>query len=77
VLEFLVEVGRLTEDRATKQVAFLEHPLWRLYVHVYPEGEALVGRWLDLVAEDDRPARFWRLLREQLTPPAIRTEIDA
>ena len=44
---------------------------------VYAEGEALLGRWLDLVPEPDRPARFGRLLREPLTPPAIEAEIAA
>ena len=71
VLAYLVEVGRSTVEEAAKRLEFIEHPLWRLYVHVYPEGEALVGRWLDAVPEHERPARFGRLLREQLTPPAI------
>jgi hypothetical protein len=71
VLDYLVDVGRFSPEVAARRLAFIEHPLWRLYVHVYPEGEALVGRWLDGVPEPGRPARFGRLLREQLTPPAI------
>lgn len=77
VLEFLMEIGRSSAERATKQLAFIEQPLWRLYTHVYPDGEALIGRWLDVVAEGERPARFGRLLREQLTPTSIRAEIEA
>ncbi len=75
VLEYLVTVGRLTPEVAAKRLEFIEHPLWRLYVPVYPEGEALVGRWLDAVPEPERVARFARLLREQLTPPALVREL--
>ncbi len=75
VLDYLVEVGRLTPEVAAKRLEFIEHPLWRLYVHVYPEGEALVGGWLDAVPEPDRAARFARLLREQLTPPVLVHEL--
>ena len=44
---------------------------------VYPEGEALVRRWLAAVPEAERPARFGRLLGESLTPPAIEAELAA
>jgi hypothetical protein len=71
VLDYLVEVGRFTPAVAAKRLEFIEHPLWRTYVFVYAEGEALLGRWLDQVPEPDRPARFGRLLHEQLTPAAI------
>ena len=56
---------------AAKRLEFIEHPLWRTYVFVYAEGEALLGRWLAAVPEADRPARFGRLLHEQLTPGAV------
>ena len=46
-------------------------------IFVYSEGEALLGRWLDCVPEVDQPARFRRLLVEQLTPATIAAEIDA
>ncbi len=52
-------------------------PLWRLYDYVYTEGEALLRTWLEVVRPVDRDARFGRLLREQLTPPAIRAETVA
>jgi hypothetical protein len=53
---------------------FVSHPLWRLYDYVYTEGEALLWPWLDAVPEAQRGARFGRLLREPLTPAAIRAE---
>lgn len=77
VIEFLVEVGRFAPDVAAKRLEFIEHPLWRTYVMVYSEGEALLRRWLDAAPEADRVARFGRLLREPLTPPVVLAEIDA
>ncbi len=77
VLDYLVEVGRFAPEAAAKRLEFIEHPLWRTYIFVYDEGEALLGRWLELVPEDARAARFGRLLREPLTPPAIEAEIAA
>ncbi len=65
----------LTAERAAKRLEFIEHPLWRTYVFVYPEGEALVERWLDAVPAPERPARFGRLLREAITPASILAEI--
>jgi hypothetical protein len=56
---------------AAKRLAFIEHPLWRTYVFVYAEGEALLARWLAEVPESERVARFGRLLHEQLTPAAV------
>ena len=76
VVEYLVDMGRLTRERAEERLAFLEHPMWRLYVYAYPEGEALVRRWLALVPEAERPVRFARLLHEQLTPPALAHEVS-
>ena len=77
VVEYLVEVGRFTRETAEARLRFIEHPLWRLYIYVYSEGEALLRRWLHAVPVADRAARFARLLREPLTPPAIQAEIDA
>jgi hypothetical protein len=74
-LAYLRSHGRLTEDRAAKRLEFIEHPLWRTYVFVYHEGEALLARWLEAAPEPARAARFGRLLREQLTPPAIAAEL--
>jgi hypothetical protein len=77
VMAFLVEVGRVDPSAVAKRLQFIEHPLWRTYVFVYSEGEALLRRWLDVVPARDRTARFGRLLRESLTPPAIEAEIAA
>ena len=75
VRDYLIRYGLMTERRAEKRLEFIEHPLWRSYVVVYAEGEALLGRWLDQVPREDQPARFARLLHEQLTPSAISAEI--
>ena len=75
VLDWLERVGRFAPDVAAKRLEFIEHPLWRSYVFVYHEGEALLRDWLETVAEPERPARFARLLREQLTPTAIAAEL--
>jgi len=71
VLAYLREVGGSAPAKAAKRLEFIEHPLWRTYVFVYTEGETLLRRWLEAVPEVDRPARFGRLLREQLTPASV------
>ena len=71
VLDYLEAVGRYAPATAARRLEFIEHPLWRTYVFVYAEGEALLARWVDDVPEPDRPARFGRLLHEQLTPAAV------
>jgi hypothetical protein len=75
VLDWLERVGQFAPDVAAKRLEFIEHPLWRTYVFVYREGETLLRAWLDAVAETQRPARFTRLLREQLTPTAVAAEL--
>jgi hypothetical protein len=75
VLAYLREVALMAPDRAAQRLSFVEHPLWRTYVFVYSEGEALLGSWLDLVPDADRAGRFARLLHEQLTPGAIAAEL--
>jgi hypothetical protein len=75
VLEYLVRAGHYPRNVAEKRLEFLEHPLWRTYIFVYSEGEALLREWLEAVPEADRPGRFARLLHEQLTPGAIREEL--
>ena len=74
-LAYLCRHGRLPEPIAAKRLEFIEHPLWRTYVFVYHEGEALLARWLEAVPEPDRPGRFGRLLSEQLTPTAVAAEL--
>lgn len=77
VLDYLCRTGRMSRPFAEKRLQFIEHPLWRTYVFVYHEGEALLEAWLDLVPHDEQPARFGRLLREQLTPGLIAAELAA
>ena len=74
-VDYLVRAGRYPRNVAEKRLEFLEHPLWRAYVFVYSDGEALLREWLDAVPEADRPGRFARLLHEQLTPGTIRQEL--
>src|SRR5580704_5234936 len=67
------EVARLAliaPDRAAKAVEFLTHPTWRAYLTCYVEGLPLCR---DFVGGD--PARFDRLLSEQLTPGALADQI--
>jgi hypothetical protein len=77
VLAYLERIGRFAPHVARKRLEFIEHPLWRTYVFVYHEGESLLGQWLDAAAPDERPARFGRLLHEQLTPTAVAAELAA
>jgi hypothetical protein len=77
VRDYLVEMALMTPERAEKRLSFIEHPLWRTYVFVYSEGEALLRRWLETAAPADQPARFARLLHEQLTPSAIEDELGS
>jgi hypothetical protein len=71
VRDYLLSVGRMPEVAVEKRLEFIEHPLWRTYVFAYAEGEALLRRWVDAAPVADRPARFARLLHEQLTPAAV------
>jgi hypothetical protein len=75
VLDYLVSAGRYPPNVAAKRLEFLEHPLWRTYVFVYSDGEALLRQWVESVPERDRPGRFARLLHEQLTPGTIRSDL--
>ena len=53
----------MTSWRAVHAVTFLADPTWRAYIYCYIEGLPLCRRF---VAGD--PARFERLLSEQLVP---------
>ena len=58
VLDYLVS-GRSLHRRtiAAKRLEFIEHPMWRTYVFVYTEGEALLRRWLEAARPERRPVR--------------------
>lgn len=75
VLAYLQDVGGYTPSVAAKMLEFIEHPLWRMYVFVYHEGEALVRRWVEAVPAPGRVARFGRLLHEQVTPGRLLAEL--
>jgi len=76
VLAYLQDVGGYAPDVAAKRLEFIEHPLWRTYVFVYAEGEALLRRWMEAVPAPERVARFGRLLHEQVTPGRLLAELD-
>ena len=63
VIDEVARWGLLPRARAVKAVEFLLHPTWRAYVTCYVEGLPLCRRF---VAGD--PARFARLVTEQLVP---------
>jgi hypothetical protein len=63
VVDYLARWSLLSRPRAEKAVQFLTDPTWRAYIYCYIEGLARCRRF---VAGD--PARFARLISEQLTP---------
>ena len=63
VVDEVARWGLLPRRRAAKAVEFLLHPTWRAYVFCYSEGLALCRRFVG-----GAPARFARLVTEQLTP---------
>jgi hypothetical protein len=75
VLAYLQDVGGYAPEVAAKRLEFIEHPLWRTYVFVYAEGEALLRRWVEAVPEPERAGRFGRLLHEQVTPGRLLAEL--
>ena len=52
--------------RAEKAVQFLTDPTWRAYITCYVEGVQVCRRYVD-----GDPARFARLVTEQLTPTEL------
>ncbi|HET7856859.1 MAG TPA: hypothetical protein VFL41_10425 [Gaiellaceae bacterium] len=64
---YLRRWGLHSENRATQSVRFMTDPVWRAYATTYTDGYRVCRDW---VAGD--PARFKRLLTEQLTPADLR-----
>jgi len=62
-IAYAVRWGLVGHDRATKMLEFLTDPTWRAYISCYLEGLPLCRSF----TEGD-PARFGRLLDEQLLP---------
>ena len=77
VIAYLREAGRLTPDAAARRLALIEHPLRLASASVSTAGKDLLRRWLEMVPEGDRVARFARSLHETLTPASIEIEIEA
>jgi len=70
VVDEVARWGLMQHDRAAKAVEFLTHPTWRAYLTCYVEGFPLCRAY---TAGD--PARFERLLSEQLTPADLADQI--
>jgi len=69
VVDYLARWGLMSRPRAEKAVSFLADPTWRAYIFCYVEGVALCRRF---VGAD--PARFERLISEQLLPEDLRAD---
>ncbi|MGH9210290.1 MAG: DUF885 domain-containing protein [Acidimicrobiales bacterium] len=63
VVAYMERWALLSHDRATKSLSFMTDPTWRAYSHCYTEGLRLCRAY---VGGD--PARFERLVTDQLTP---------
>jgi hypothetical protein len=63
VVDYLARWGLMSQPRAEKALSFLADPTWRAYVFCYVDGVSLCRRWVD-----GSPARFERLISEQLLP---------
>jgi len=72
VIDEVARWGLLSRDRAAKSVEFLTHPTWRAYLTCYVEGLPLCRAFVN-----GDPARFDRLLSEQLTPDGLADQIRA
>jgi hypothetical protein len=78
VVAYLQRWSLVSSERATQQLRFLTHPLWRAYISTYIEGFDLLSRWLADRPEGQSVAdRFVRLLDEPLTPRAVAGELQA
>src|SRR3954471_13502508 len=78
VIAYLQRWSLVSAERATQQLRFLTHPLWRAYISTYVEGYDLLTRWLaDRPADQPVEDRFVRLLDEPLTPRAVAAELRA
>jgi hypothetical protein len=67
VVDYLARWGLMSRPRAEKALSFLADPTWRAYVFCYVEGLPLCRQFVD-----DDPARFERLISEQLLPADLR-----
>jgi hypothetical protein len=61
--EYLQHWALMSDRRAAQGMRFITDPIWRSYVTTYADGYRVCRDWVD-----GDPARFKRLLTEQLTP---------
>jgi hypothetical protein len=66
-----------TPEKAEQKLASLEDPILRAQYVAGSEGERLLRRWFELGPLTEQVDRFGRLLREQLTPSSISTELSS
>ena len=67
-LEYLKDRALMSDRRASQAMKFIVDPIWRSYVTTYEDGYEVCKTWVD-----GDPARFRRLLTEQLTPADLRS----
>jgi hypothetical protein len=72
VVDYLERWALLSRVRAEKAVEFLTDPTWRAYISCYVEGLPLCRAYVD-----GDPARFSRLVTEQLLPADLHPPADA
>ena len=65
-LDYLKRWGLSSDLRARQSVRFMTDPVWRSYITTYTDGYRICKAFVC-----DDPARFKRLLTEQLTPADI------
>jgi hypothetical protein len=63
IRDYLMRWGLVSERRARHNVEFISHPVWGSYVTTYANGYRVCVDWVD-----GDPAKFKRLLTEQLSP---------
>jgi hypothetical protein len=77
VADYLERYLLMTPERAQARLAVLEDPIMRAQYIAAAEGERLLRRWFELGQVTDQVGRFGRLLREQMTPGSMATELPA
>ena len=65
---YLKRWGLTSDKRAKQGIRFMTDPVWRSYITTYTDGYRICKAFVD-----GDPARFKRLLTEQLTPAEIQT----
>jgi hypothetical protein len=63
VRTYLMRWALASEQRASRVLRFMTDPAWRSYITTYTDGYRVCRAFVD-----GDPARFKRLLTEQLTP---------